>query len=66
MSPRNVKSLIEEIVNSEDKTSPLNDREKAEFLNMQGIHISRRTVAKYKSELEIPTVDRRKRYLSIR
>lgn len=62
MSSINVKNLIGEIVNSEDKTNPLNDSEIAELLNKQGIQISRRTVAKYRSELEIPTVDRRKRY----
>ena len=62
MSSINAKNLIGDIVNSEDKANPVNDSEIAELLHKQGIQISRRTVAKYRSELEIPTVDRRKRY----
>ncbi|MFP4687924.1 MAG: RNA polymerase factor sigma-54 [bacterium] len=56
-----VKSLLTEIVENEDKSAPLSDREIMEKLESEGIKIGRRTVSKYRKELEIPSWDLRRR-----
>jgi len=57
-----IKKLIAEAVAKEDPFAPLTDQQLTELLNRQGIQISRRTVAKYRDELGIPTAARRRRY----
>lgn len=54
-----VKELIKEIVEKEDKTIPLKDKEIADILIKKGIRIARRTVAKYRKELQIPSANDR-------
>ncbi|MCS5696504.1 RNA polymerase factor sigma-54 [Desulfofundulus thermocisternus] len=61
-SAESIKKMLQEIVAAEDPREPLNDQKIAEILSKEGIHISRRTVAKYRSELGIPSVQQRKRY----
>ncbi len=56
-----VKAMIAEIVAGEDKTSPLSDSKIKERLEEKGIKIGRRTVAKYRKQLEIPARNLRKR-----
>jgi RNA polymerase sigma-54 factor len=56
-----VKAKIKELVEGEDPTDPLNDRELKEQLNEQGIRIQRRTISKYRKELLIPPWKLRKR-----
>lgn len=51
LSAASVRAHIRQIVDSEDKSSPLSDSAIAEMLEIEGIHIARRTVAKYR-ELE--------------
>ncbi len=46
---------IQEIVDTEDKTSPLSDTQISQKLGRQGIVISRRTVSKYRDLMGIPT-----------
>ncbi|UCF70787.1 MAG: RNA polymerase factor sigma-54 [candidate division WOR-3 bacterium] len=46
---------IQEIVENEDKTSPLSDTQIAQKLGRQGVMISRRTVSKYRDLMGIPT-----------
>lgn len=46
---------IQEIVENEDKTSPLSDTQISQKLGRQGIEISRRTVSKYRDLMGIPT-----------
>jgi RNA polymerase sigma-54 factor len=55
-----VKELIKQIINNEDKTIPLKDNEIVDILLKKGIKISRRTVAKYRKDLGIPSVSKRK------
>jgi len=62
LSSRDVKDALKKIIDSEEKASPLNDGQIAELLAEQGTGISRRTVAKYRSEQNIPAAERRKRY----
>ncbi len=50
-----VKRLIREIVGREDKASPLSDSEISEALARMGIRVARRTVAKYRNQLGIPS-----------
>ena len=57
------KSILEELVRTENKLNPLSDQELAEILEQKhGIVLSRRTVAKYRSQLGIAASSKRKRY----
>ncbi len=49
-----VKNLIRGIVDKEDKSEPFNDDDIKELLAKQGINITRRTVTKYRKEMNIP------------
>lgn len=53
---------IQSIVDNEDSQKPLSDTDIAEKLEKQGINLSRRTVAKYRSEMGIPPSSRRKTF----
>jgi RNA polymerase sigma-54 factor len=58
-----VKAKLQEIVDNEDKANPLNDDEIKKKLAEAGMgNIARRTVAKYRSILNIPTARFRKKY----
>jgi RNA polymerase sigma-54 factor len=50
-----VKARVKEIVDEEDKKNPLNDDVIAAGLQAEGIEVSRRTIAKYRRQLNIPT-----------
>ena len=57
------KSILEEMVRTENKLRPLSDQELAENLEQKhGIVLSRRTVAKYRAQLGIAASSKRKRY----
>ncbi len=57
-----VKKLLEDLVISEDKSHPLTDQELSDLLQQQGVKISRRTVAKYREELDIASSTLRRRW----
>jgi RNA polymerase sigma-54 factor len=57
-----VRAKLQEIVDNEDKSKPLNDDELAKALNDAGIDIARRTVAKYRGLMNIPPARKRKEY----
>jgi RNA polymerase sigma-54 factor len=57
-----VKAKLKEIVDAEDKGEPLSDSALAAELKKNGIEIARRTVVKYRQQLEIPPARRRKVY----
>jgi RNA polymerase sigma-54 factor len=57
-----VKEKLKVIINEEDKDNPLNDDEIVLKLKEQGIDLARRTVAKYRKILNIPTARQRKAY----
>ncbi len=58
-----VKHSLEKIIETEDKRKPLSDQKISELLKAQkGITISRRTIAKYRDELRIPSSSNRKRF----
>ncbi|MEM6821282.1 MAG: RNA polymerase factor sigma-54 [Verrucomicrobiota bacterium] len=53
MSNTSVKEAISELIGKEDKSKPLSDTEIVSTLKQRGIKLARRTVAKYRSELNI-------------
>lgn len=55
-----IRALIGKLVEAEDRGSPLSDGRIAELLAAQGFVVARRTVAKYRESLRIPTASRRK------
>ena len=55
-----VKKRIRQLIDGEDAKRPLSDSELMKILNREGIHIARRTVAKYRDELKIPSSNDRK------
>lgn len=57
-----IKKMIEDIIEKENKSKPLSDDTISKMLKEEGINIARRTVAKYREELEIPSSSRRKQY----
>lgn len=59
----NVLTCIQEIIRSENKQKPLSDAKIAEQLEKQGIRISRRTVTKYREQMQIPNTQMRKEYV---
>ena len=63
VSSDTVKRLIKEYISSESHFKPWSDQKLADLLSKKrGINISRRTVAKYREELEIPSSNLRKRF----
>jgi RNA polymerase sigma-54 factor len=55
-----VKARVKDIVEKEDRQGPLSDDEIAVMLKKEGIEISRRTVAKYRQQLDIPPARQRR------
>lgn len=55
ISTLRVKELIRKLIDEENQANPLSDSEIAEILKKEGIDIARRTVAKYREELKIPS-----------
>ncbi len=62
MSNTSVKEAILDLVKNEDGNSPLSDKEIVEILSKRGIPIARRTVAKYRTELNILPSNMRRKY----
>jgi RNA polymerase sigma-54 factor len=60
ISSLTVKRKIEQLIAGEDAKNPLSDSELMRILNREGIQIARRTVAKYRDELNIPSSNDRK------
>ena len=62
VSSLTVKELVRRLLTAEDMGKPLSDQKIVEILKQQGIEIARRTVAKYRGQLRIPSSSRRRRY----
>lgn len=50
-----IKASLQEVIDAEDKQNPLSDDQLADALKAKGVEIARRTVAKYRGQLGIPT-----------
>jgi len=61
MSSIRVKNMIKEIIKEEDRNSPLTDDQMVEALMMKNAKIARRTITKYRKELNIPPASKRKK-----
>ena len=60
VSTREVKSILKEAINDEDKRTPLTDEKLMNVLKLKGYKIARRTVAKYREQMNIPVARLRK------
>ena len=60
VSSHEVKLAIKELIAAESKAKPLSDDKLEELLNQRGYNIARRTVAKYREQLNIPVARLRK------
>ncbi|MBK7691463.1 MAG: RNA polymerase factor sigma-54 [Bacteroidetes bacterium] len=60
VSTREVKMILSEIISGEEKKSPYSDEKLTEMLNEKGYNIARRTVAKYREQLNLPVARLRK------
>lgn len=61
ISSREVKSILMESIENEDSVKPLTDNQLTNILNNKGYIIARRTVAKYREQLNIPVARLRKK-----
>ena len=62
MSSIRVKNMIKEIIKEEDGSSPLTDDQMVEALMRKNAKIARRTITKYRKELNIPPASKRKKW----
>lgn len=60
VSNREIKTILKEEIGKEDKSKPLTDEELMDILNKRGYNIARRTIAKYREQLNIPVSRMRK------
>ena len=60
VSTREIKRILQECLDNEDKRKPLTDEKLTEILQEKGYQIARRTVAKYREQLNIPVARMRK------
>jgi RNA polymerase sigma-54 factor len=60
VSTREVKKILEDCIAAEKKGKPLTDEKLAKILKEKGYNIARRTVAKYREQLNIPVARMRK------
>jgi RNA polymerase sigma-54 factor len=61
ISTKEIKNRLKKIIDSEDKKKPFTDEQLSELLGKEEYHIARRTVAKYREQLDIPVARLRKK-----
>ena len=61
VSTREIKKILEMVIEEEDKKKPLTDEKLAKILKEKGYPIARRTVAKYREQLDFPVARLRKK-----
>ena len=54
VSTREIKKVLKDLVDNEDKHNPLTDDELVDALSAKGYKVARRTIAKYRAQLDIP------------
>lgn len=60
VSNKHIRERVKEIIESENKKAPYSDEKIAKMLQAEGIHVARRTIAKYREMLKIPVARLRK------
>ncbi|WP_020402038.1 RNA polymerase factor sigma-54 [Gracilimonas tropica] len=63
VSNREVKNILENIINKEDKQDPYSDQQLTDMLNEKGYKVARRTVSKYREQLNLPVARMRKQVI---
>jgi len=63
VSNKHIRERLREIIEAENKKAPYSDDKLAELLNAEGIHIARRTIAKYREQLKLPVARLRKQMM---
>jgi RNA polymerase sigma-54 factor len=58
-----IKKILEQVIEQEDKNKPLPDDQLADILKEKGYPIARRTIAKYREQLDIPVARLRKKMM---
>ena len=61
VSTREIKKILETVISEENKKKPLTDDKLSEMLKEKGYPIARRTIAKYREQLDIPVARLRKK-----
>ena len=61
VSTLEIKKILKNTIEEEDKKKPLPDDQLAEILKEKGYPIARRTIAKYREQLDIPVARMRKK-----
>ena len=54
-TPEKIKEYLSELIDAEDPTQPLRDTDLSDLLKKRGFKVARRTIAKYREELDIPS-----------
>ncbi len=62
VSANAVRAALQEIIDNEDKAKPLSDDALSEALKERGYEIARRTVAKYRGQMDVPSARMRKQF----
>ncbi|MGE4574348.1 MAG: RNA polymerase sigma-54 factor, partial [Parachlamydia sp.] len=60
ISAETVREAIKDIIDKEDKSKPLSDHKISDLLEIKGIHCARRTVSKYRAELNLGNTQQRR------
>lgn len=60
VSIREVKNILQKLIAEENKTKPYSDEKLMELLSQEGYNVARRTIAKYREQLDIPVARLRK------
>jgi RNA polymerase sigma-54 factor len=60
ISTREVKAILQQLIEEEDKTKPISDEALTSILKEKGFNVARRTIAKYREQLNIPVARLRK------
>ena len=60
VSTREVKKILSDLIEGESKKKPLSDERLTELLQEKGYNIARRTVAKYREDMRIPSTHQRR------
>ncbi len=63
VSNREVKNVLEKIIENENKRSPYSDQKLTDMLNEKGYKVARRTVSKYREQLNLPVARMRKQVI---
>lgn len=62
ISSRGIKEKIKDLIAAEDKAKPLSDNKISNLLKEDGLNVARRTVAKYREQMNIPATNLRRQF----